>query len=52
MTKLNVGKYLMVCKTMDGLVEEWRFTFCDWGLVMVSSLNSSLIAAAGVLVGR
>jgi hypothetical protein len=34
MTRIGVGKYLMVCKTKDGLVEEWRFTFNDWGLTL------------------
>jgi hypothetical protein len=35
-TKTGVGKYLMVCKSIDGLVEEWRFSFSDWGLILVS----------------
>ena len=34
-TKTGVGKYTMLVKRTDGIVEEWKLAFTDWGLVMV-----------------
>jgi hypothetical protein len=36
MSRLGVGRYMMVCKSKDGLVEEMKFCFDDWGLELVT----------------
>ena len=36
MSRTGVGKYMMMCKSKNGMIEEWRFKFCDWGLDLVS----------------
>jgi hypothetical protein len=34
-TRNGVGRYTMICKHKDGIVEEWKFSFSDWGLILV-----------------
>jgi len=34
-TRTGVGMYTMVCKHNSGLVEEWKFSFSDWGCVVL-----------------
>ena len=36
MSRTGVGKYLMMCKSKTGMIEEWTFKFSDWGLDLVS----------------
>ena len=36
MTKTGNGKSLLVVKTPEGKIEEWKFTFSDCGLLLVS----------------
>jgi len=33
-SKTGVGKFTLICKTDDGLIEEWKFSFNDWGCVL------------------
>lgn len=32
MSRTGVGRYMMVCKNRNGMIEEWNFRFNDWGL--------------------
>jgi hypothetical protein len=38
MTKTGLGKFSVMSKSADGIIEEWKMCFSDAGLVMVSHL--------------
>jgi len=41
LTKSGVGKFVIMCKTMCGSLEEWKLTFCRSGMTMMGRDISS-----------